>query len=112
LKAGGAVCPLSALAIDVHSSQFLHTLQEIRPDIVIHTCGPFQGQDYHMPRACILAGCHCLMTAGRLPVRNRASGLIVTAGLMQRWTILGILAFTGIVIMFWLMVMKPLAVTS
>ena len=31
--------------------------------------------------------------------------------LMQRWTVLGILAFTGIVIMFWLMVMKPLAVT-
>jgi uncharacterized membrane protein len=31
--------------------------------------------------------------------------------LMQRWTVLGILAFTGIVIMFWLMVIKPLAVT-
>ena len=31
--------------------------------------------------------------------------------LMQRWTVLGILAFTGIVILFWLMVMKPLAVT-
>ena len=58
LKAGGAVCPLSALAIDVHSSQFLQTLQEIHPDVVIHTCGPFQGQDYHVPRACILAGCH------------------------------------------------------
>jgi uncharacterized membrane protein len=27
--------------------------------------------------------------------------------LMQRWTVLGILACTGIVIMFWLMVMKP-----
>jgi uncharacterized membrane protein len=32
--------------------------------------------------------------------------------LMQRWTVLGILAFTGIVIMFWLMVMKPLVVAS
>ena len=75
LKAGGAVCPLSAPAIDVHSSQFLQILQEIHPDIVIHTCGPFQGQDYHVPRACILT-------------------------------------FSGIVIVFRLMMMKPPAVTS
>jgi hypothetical protein len=58
LKAGGAGCPVSALEIDILSSQFLQTLQEIRPDVVIHTCGPFQGQDYHVPRACVLAGCH------------------------------------------------------
>ena len=31
--------------------------------------------------------------------------------LMRRWTILGIHAFIGIVIIFWLMVLKPLPVT-
>lgn len=30
--------------------------------------------------------------------------------LMKRWTVLGILAFIGIVIIFWLMVMKPLPI--
>ena len=58
LKTGSAVCQLSALALDVDSADLLQTLQEIRPHIVIHTCGPFQGQDYHVPCACILAGCH------------------------------------------------------
>lgn len=31
--------------------------------------------------------------------------------LMKRWTILGMIAFIGIVIIFWLMVVKPLPVT-
>ncbi|MEX2352721.1 MAG: DUF2269 domain-containing protein [Gammaproteobacteria bacterium] len=31
--------------------------------------------------------------------------------LMRRWTILGILAFTAIVVIFWIMVVKPLSVT-
>jgi hypothetical protein len=30
----------------------------LRPDIVIHTSGPFQRQDYHVARICIEQGCH------------------------------------------------------
>lgn len=34
------------------------SLAAIRPDIVIHTSGPFQSQDHFVARACIEQGCH------------------------------------------------------
>lgn len=46
-----------AVALDIHQD-FAAALQSLAPDIVIHTCGPFQGQDYHVAQACIAAGCH------------------------------------------------------
>lgn len=58
LKATGSRCQLSALVIDTYSDSFLHQLIQIHADIVIHTCGPFQGQDYHVANACITAGSH------------------------------------------------------
>jgi saccharopine dehydrogenase-like NADP-dependent oxidoreductase len=58
LKTGSAKCQVSSLALDVHSSYFPHNLKAIHPHIVIHTSGPFQGQDYHVPTACIAAGSH------------------------------------------------------
>lgn len=33
-------------------------LTQLAPDIVIHTSGPFQGQDHHVARACIAFGSH------------------------------------------------------
>lgn len=33
-------------------------LAKIKPDIVIHTSGPYQGQGYHVAAACIEQGCH------------------------------------------------------
>lgn len=36
----------------------LASLQKIKPDIVIHTSGPFQGQGYGVAEACIEYGCH------------------------------------------------------
>lgn len=35
-----------------------YSLNELKPDVVIHTSGPFQGQSYHVAEACIAAGCH------------------------------------------------------
>lgn len=35
-----------------------NALAEIKPDIVIHTSGPFQAQDYDVAKACIAQGCH------------------------------------------------------
>jgi saccharopine dehydrogenase-like NADP-dependent oxidoreductase len=58
LRSGKALSQLSSLQIDIHSDKFQKTLSEIKPNIVIHTCGPFQGQDYHVPKACIESGCH------------------------------------------------------
>ena len=33
-------------------------LAALKPDVVIHTSGPFQAQDYHVAKACIVQGCH------------------------------------------------------
>lgn len=45
-------------ALDIRSSNLAATLGELAPDVVLHTAGPFQGQDYTVARACIDAGCH------------------------------------------------------
>jgi len=34
------------------------SLAALKPDIVIHTSGPYQSQGYHVARACIKQGCH------------------------------------------------------
>ena len=53
-----AKATLSPLAIDITSVQFSDQLRSINPDIVIHTSGPFQGQDYHVAETCIALGVH------------------------------------------------------
>ncbi len=49
---------LVPLAIDIYASDFAIQLQELVPDLVIHTSGPYQQQDYLVARACINAGAH------------------------------------------------------
>src|SRR5690606_5596749 len=34
------------------------SLAALRPDIVIHTSGPYQSQGYHVAKACIAQDCH------------------------------------------------------
>jgi len=46
-----------AQVIDIHKG-LLERLQQIKPDIVIHTSGPFQSQGYHVAEACIACGSH------------------------------------------------------
>jgi len=46
-----------AAALDINSG-LSASLTEIRPDIVIHTSGPFQAQGYDVARACIAQGRH------------------------------------------------------
>ena len=53
LSEKGALAELSAIAIDIHSSSFLYQLKTLASDLVIHTGGPFQGQDYCVAKACI-----------------------------------------------------------
>ena len=43
--------------IDIHSN-LKKRLDEIKPDIVIHTSGPFQSQSYDVANACINVGAH------------------------------------------------------
>ena len=50
--------PISGAALDQSQQSFEADLFALRPDIVIHTAGPYQGQDYRVAKACIQAGSH------------------------------------------------------
>ncbi len=46
------------VAIDMHSAGFVQNLRALGVGLVIHTAGPFQGQDYAVARAVAAAGAH------------------------------------------------------
>jgi len=50
--------PMDAARLDQFSPEFEHDLAALRPDIVIHTAGPYQGQDYRVAKTCISSGSH------------------------------------------------------
>jgi len=54
-ETGGSAEPLR---LDAHSADFTTELRKAGASLVVHTAGPFQGQDYSVPRACIAAGSH------------------------------------------------------
>ncbi len=58
LLSQGARAELLVATIDMHSPEFTQTLKALSPDLVIHTGGPFQGQSYQVPAACIEVGSH------------------------------------------------------
>ena len=49
---------LIPLTLDIESEQFEAALIKLSPDILIHTSGPFQGQNYKVAQACLKADCH------------------------------------------------------
>ena len=49
-----------ATALDVRDPNLGAALRRLRVDTLIHTAGPFQGQDYSVARAAIEAGCNCI----------------------------------------------------
>jgi saccharopine dehydrogenase-like NADP-dependent oxidoreductase len=78
-----------AVGIDADSPGLREILRRLRVGTVIHTGGPFQGQDYAVPRACISAGCHYIDLAdgrqfvagiGALDSAAKERGLVVTSG--------------------------------
>jgi saccharopine dehydrogenase-like NADP-dependent oxidoreductase len=54
-----AVNSMESHGLDIEAN-LDQALRRIMPDIVIHTSGPFQGQDYRVAEACIRLGCHYL----------------------------------------------------
>ncbi|MDQ2821797.1 MAG: saccharopine dehydrogenase NADP-binding domain-containing protein [Pseudomonadota bacterium] len=83
------LAPGQAVAIDASAPNLAAQLVQLRVDTVIHTAGPFQGQDYHVARAAIDAGANYLDLAdGRdfvsgirqLDAEARARGVFVTSG--------------------------------
>jgi hypothetical protein len=84
----GGANPAEGHVIDIDgdlAAAFDRTL----PDIVIHTTGPFQGQDHRVARACIAHGCHYLdladardfvVSISELDAAARERGVIVVSG--------------------------------
>lgn len=58
-KAKNFAARIGAAAIGMDINHDLdQTLRQLKPDIVIHTCGPFQGQSYTVAQACIRHRAH------------------------------------------------------
>lgn len=75
--------------IDIASPSLAATLKALRINTVVHTAGPFQGQDYHVAQACIAAGAHYIDLAdgrefvaciGALHAAAAQAGVLVTSG--------------------------------
>lgn len=85
----GAGARLESLRLDTGSERFEHELAEVGADLVINTAGPFQGQAYGVPEACIRSGAHYLDLADdrhfvcgltRLDDAARAAGVCLVSG--------------------------------
>ena len=77
-----------AAGIDIHNN-FEARLQEIKPDIVIHTSGPFQSQGYDVAEACINCHVHYVDLAdgrefvsgiGSLDLKAKQANTLVVSG--------------------------------
>ena len=80
--------PASGCVIDI-DQDVQAQLREIRPDLIIHTTGPFQVQDHRVARAAIAVGAHYLdladarqfvATIGQLDLDAKKAGVAVIAG--------------------------------
>jgi saccharopine dehydrogenase-like NADP-dependent oxidoreductase len=83
------LAPEQALAIDAGASDLAERLAQLKVDTVIHTAGPFQGQEYAVARAAIEAGANYIDLAdgrafvagiAQLDAVARARGVCVTSG--------------------------------
>jgi saccharopine dehydrogenase-like NADP-dependent oxidoreductase len=77
-----------AVMIDIHHG-FSDKLAAIKPDVVIHTSGPYQEQDYHVAEICIQQGCHYLDLADarafvtgitELDIQAKEKGVLICSG--------------------------------
>lgn len=81
--------PAQAIAIDAHAPDLAPRLAEFHVDTVVHTAGPFQGQDYAVAQAAIVAGANYIDLAdgrdfvagiGVLDILARERGVLVASG--------------------------------
>lgn len=88
--ASQSVCARTKPAcIDIFAIDFEGQLAELQPDLVIHTSGPFQGQDYRVAEACIAVGSHYIDLADdrryvcditTLNTKARERGVLLVSG--------------------------------
>lgn len=83
-----AANPADPLRVDIRGL-IVDSIAGARPDVVIHTVGPFQDQDYRVAQASIAAGAHYLDLAdardfvagiGRLDAAAKEAGVSVVSG--------------------------------
>jgi hypothetical protein len=84
----GVMLPAETVALDI-AGDLRAAFGAARPDIVIHTTGPFQDQRYAVARAAIEAGCHYIDLAdarrfvaeiGELDAAAQARNVLVVSG--------------------------------
>ena len=74
LENEGTAARVSAIALNQDSESLAEDLRATGAYLVIHTAGPYQGQDYKVAKACIDSGCHYVDLAdGRQFVVNFAT---------------------------------------
>jgi saccharopine dehydrogenase-like NADP-dependent oxidoreductase len=81
--------PAEAAALDGRAANFAAELRRLGANVVVHTAGPFQGQDYVVARACIEARAHYVDLAdarayvcgiGALDQAARSNDVLVASG--------------------------------
>lgn len=84
-----AIATLQPLSLDIFSDTFKEQLETLSPYLVIHTSGPFQGQDYRVPKACLEVGAHYIDLADdrrfvcditQLDAQAKDQGLLIVSG--------------------------------
>lgn len=84
-----ALAEVSSATLDVHAPGLARELRALAPDVVVHTSGPFQRQQYLIAKACIAAGAHYIDLAdgrefvagiGCLNREASAAGVAVISG--------------------------------
>ncbi|KGJ96911.1 saccharopine dehydrogenase family protein [Colwellia psychrerythraea] len=86
---GISVAKLEPLLLDIIADNFKDQLASLSPYLVIHTSGPFQRQDYRVPKACIACGAHYIDLAddrrfvcdiAELDSQAKECGVLVVSG--------------------------------
>ena len=89
LGKGKVIASIRPAAVNIDVPNLAATLYSLGPDLVVHTAGPFQAQDYRVPLACIAAGCHYIDLAddrrfvcdiGRLDEQARQKKVLLVSG--------------------------------
>ncbi|WP_162301096.1 saccharopine dehydrogenase NADP-binding domain-containing protein [Xanthomonas prunicola] len=87
---GVAPGSISTCRLDIDASDFAARLAATGADAVVHTAGPFQGQDYAVAHCCLQAGMHYIDLAdGRAFVRDFPAAMDAAAQQAQRVAISG-----------------------
>jgi saccharopine dehydrogenase-like NADP-dependent oxidoreductase len=79
----------NAIRVDAHAPDFAEVLRQIAIETLVNTAGPFQNQNYDVPRAAVAAGCNYIDLAdsrdyvlgiASLDVAAREAGVSVISG--------------------------------